>query len=200
MQASNTAPTERQLAYRAVQAANKLALKTRKAQEFSENWSAQKAAYALGNRLAEVPLESLGLDNRTLWLVFFAVEYAELYLEQGIRQSLKTRLVDCIAPKFPRPVSRKGKSETAYNLAVEKAKYVSTPGVSGFTIRYGIKAPLLLRLSHNGFIYPTDLAFELVYKLRKQYPELSMRPTPLGAISVPCLGLVVQHMLWRTWN
>lgn len=194
------APSEKQLAYRAQQAAGKADRLKREAEAFRKAWEARKAEYAAGARLAEVKLEELGLDNRTLWLAFITVEYAEAHLEGGSSESLKTAYVDRVAPQFPARVSRKGKTEAEYAAAVERAEWKATSGVSSFATRYGAKAPLLFGLSHNGYIYPTDLTFELVYHLRKLHPELCASAGPVRMLQVPSLGLYLRNTLWRHWK
>ena len=125
--------------------------------------------------------ESKPLQARQLWLVLAVFETTEADGRKGTSGSPKTKWFDGIAPRARDP---------------------NWHGVSGFTVRVGAQVSSYLKLSHNGYVYLTDLGMALVQMLRERFPEIhpdapdvrSHRP-----LDVPGL-MEIPAPRWRGWK
>ncbi len=133
---------------RALRAREKLA---REAEHARLEWEKQLQACKVHMHAASETLKTLTQkDVRALWLVLAVFELEERNAAKGQKGSVRTAVLDSIAPR------------------VRDGSY----GVSGFSARMALAYPALLRSSGNGYLYLTDLSYALVQVLRRRYTEL----------------------------
>ena len=138
-----------------------------------------------GAQLAEA-IQTKALNMRDIWLVVAVFEIEEKMAKVGQRESCKTKWFDRVAPRA-------------------KPDVYPYHGLSGYATKTATKAAQFLKLSHNGYVYLTDLGYAAVQWLRENFPAVhpeSGMPDYKKAIPLPSLGddVALPYPRWRQYK